>query len=125
MSLRDLLEEHKYDADFIYEGLILDISYQLKKLMVNKGITKKQLAEKMGVKPSYITKIFSGSNISIKTIAKVLAALEIDAEVLLKERKAESLYNEDDLEKDKNIIKFDRNVLEVGDEADGIFNTAA
>ena len=125
MSLKDLLEEYRYDADFIYEGLILDISYQLKKLMVNKGITKKQLAEKMGVKPSYITKIFSGSNISIKTIAKVLAALEIDAEILLKERKTESLYNEDGLEKDKNIIKLGKDILEVGDEAGGIFNTAA
>ena len=125
MSLKGLLEEYKYDADFIYEGLILDISYQLKKLMEKKKMTKKQLAEKMGVKPSYITKIFSGSNISIKTIAKVLAALEIDAEILLKERKTESSYDEDGLEKGRNIIKLGKNILEVGDEADGIFNTAA
>ncbi len=92
MSLRDLLEEYKYGADFIYEGLILDISYQLKKLMEEKKTTKKQLAEKMGVKPSYVTKIFSGSNISIKTVAKVLAALEVDAEILLKEKEENSLY---------------------------------
>lgn len=125
MSLKGLLEEYKYDADFIYEGLILDISYQLKKLMEKKKMTKKQLAEKMGVKPSYITKIFSGSNISIKTIAKVLAALEIDAEILLRERKTESSYDEDGLEKGRNIIKLGKDILEVDDEADGIFNTAA
>ncbi|WP_025209562.1 helix-turn-helix domain-containing protein [Hippea sp. KM1] len=125
MGLKGLLEEYKYDADFIYEGLILDISYQLKKLMEKKNMTKKQLAKKMGVKPSYITKIFSGSNISIKTIAKVLAALEIDAEILLKERKTGSLYDEDGLEKGRNIIKLGKDILEVDDEADGIFNTAA
>jgi len=125
MSLRDLLEKYRYDADFIYEGLILDISYHLKKLMEKKNMTKKQLAEKMGVKPSYITKIFSGSNISIKTVAKVLAALEVDAEILLKEREENSLYDKDDLKKDKKIIKLGKNILEVGDEVDGISNIAA
>lgn len=83
MNLRDLLEQHRYDEDFIYEGLVLDLSYALKKIMEEKGITKKQLAEKMGVSPAYITKIFKGSNISLRTVAKILAALEVDARINL------------------------------------------
>jgi transcriptional regulator with XRE-family HTH domain len=78
MSLRDLRENFKYDADFIYEGLRLDASYYLKQLMLEKGLNKKQLAERMGVSPAYITKIFSGENISLRTIAKVLSALEVE-----------------------------------------------
>lgn len=86
MALKDLLNEYRFDEEFIYEGLLLDISVQLKKLMEEKGITKKELAERMGVSPSYITKIFGGSNISLKTIAKVLSALEVDATLEIRDR---------------------------------------
>ncbi len=123
MALRDLLEEYKYDSDFIYEGLILDISYQLKELMRKKGLTKKQLAEKMGVKPSYITKIFGGGNISIKTIAKVLAALEVESEIVLKEKSEKDLM-EINVENNEKILNLE-NILEVSDEIDGIQNIAA
>lgn len=81
MSLRDLLEQHRYSEDFIYEGLVLDLSYALKKIMEEKGLTKKELAERMGVSPAYITKIFKGSNISLRTVAKILSALEVDARI--------------------------------------------
>ena len=101
MNLRDLLKEYKYDSDFIYEGLILDISTQLKKLMKKKGLTKKQLAEKMNVKPPYITKIFSGNNISLKTLAKILAALEVDAIISIGEWNKKT-----DTIPDKNMLKL-------------------
>ncbi len=71
-------EEFKKDPEFIYELLKEHLALQLKKLMERKGITKKELARRMGVSPSYITKIFGGDNISLKTIAKVLAALGED-----------------------------------------------
>ena len=54
--------------------------------MEEKGITKKELAKRMGVSPAYITKIFSESNISLRTVAKVLSALEVDARLLLDKR---------------------------------------
>lgn len=94
MSLRNLLDEYKHDEDFIYEGLILDLSYNLKKIMEEKGITKKQLAQRMGVSPAYITKIFRGTNISLKTVAKVLAALKVDARIELKTDKLNKNYDE-------------------------------
>jgi len=86
MSLRDLREKFKYDVDFIYEGLLLDLSYYLKQFMLEKGLNKKQLAERMGVSPAYITKIFSGENISLKTVAKILSALEVDAGIRIIDR---------------------------------------
>ena len=86
MSLKDWLEEYKYDEESIYYGLMLDLSYYLKQFMLEKGLNKKQLAERMGVSPAYITKIFSGQNISLKTVAKILAALEVDAGIKIVDR---------------------------------------
>jgi transcriptional regulator with XRE-family HTH domain len=65
---------------------MLDLSYYLKQFMIEKGLNKKQLAEKMGVSPAYITKIFSGQNISLKTVAKILSALEVDAGIKIIDR---------------------------------------
>ena len=76
MLLKELLKEFKNDPDYIYEGLKYDLSEQLYKLMVKKGLTKKELAERMGVSPAYVSKIFGADNISLRTVAKVLAALD-------------------------------------------------
>ncbi|SNZ06993.1 Helix-turn-helix [Persephonella hydrogeniphila] len=86
MSLKNWLEEYKYDEEAIYKGLMFDLSFYLKQFMLEKGINKKQLAEKMGVSPAYITKIFSGQNISLKTVAKILSALEVDAGIKIIDR---------------------------------------
>ncbi|WP_029523418.1 helix-turn-helix transcriptional regulator [Persephonella sp. KM09-Lau-8] len=89
MSLRDLRDKFKYDEEYIHCGLMLDLSYYLKQLMLEKGLNKKQLAERMGVSPAYITKIFSGQNISLKTVAKILSALEVDAGIKIIDREKE------------------------------------
>ncbi len=97
MNLKNWLEKDKYDVDFIYEGLLLDVSYYLKQLMLEKGLNKKQLAERMGVSPAYVSKIFSGENVSLKTIAKVLSALEVDGGIKIIDRsknKSKTIKNE-------------------------------
>jgi len=76
--LKQWLEDLKYDHEFIFENLKTHLAVQLKNLMEKKRVSKKELAKRMGVSPSYITKIFGGENVSLKTIAKVLAALEED-----------------------------------------------
>ena len=74
--LKEWIEESKKDYEYVYERLKDHLAVQLKALMKKKGINKKELAQRMGVSPSYVTKIFSSENISLKTIAKVLVALE-------------------------------------------------
>ena len=120
MNLRDLLEKYRYDSDFIYEGLIIDIAVQLKQIMREKGMTKKELAEKMNVKPSYITKIFSGQNISLRTLAKVLAALEVDATISIGEwgAKENIVYNE-------SVLNIDFEHLVGENEAEHLYDLAA
>jgi len=108
MTLKDLLEEYRYSEEFIYEGLRLDLSYWLKRLMEERGLTKKELAELMGVSPAYVSKIFSGSNISLRTVAKVLAALKVDARLVLEERS----------EREFKPLKLEPELSGVNDESD-------
>ena len=73
--LKEWIKESKKDYEYVYELLKDHLAVQLKALMKKKGINKKELAKRMGVSPSYVTKIFSSENISLKTIAKILVAL--------------------------------------------------
>jgi len=81
MSLAEFMSKNKYDPDFIVEGLKLDLATEIKKLMERKGVTKKELAQRMNVKPSYVNKILAGENMSLKVLGKVLGALEVDASI--------------------------------------------
>lgn len=83
-SLRDLFEDYKYDVDSIYEGLVLDMATNLKQLMLSKHISSQQLAKLMQVDISVVYRIFGGETITFRKIAKVLAALQIDTEIVIK-----------------------------------------
>jgi transcriptional regulator with XRE-family HTH domain len=117
MSLKAWLDEYKYDEEYIYEGLRLDLSYYLKQFMLEKRINKKQLAEKMRVSPAYVTKIFSGQNISLKTVAKILSALQVDAgiRIINREKEYQTISNNSLLE-----------IVKKGEENESeVFSTAA
>lgn len=71
----EALEEVE-NYEFIYEDFIQKFSDQVNSLMESQGITKTQLAERMDVSKSYISKILgANANISLKTIAKLTDAL--------------------------------------------------
>jgi DNA-binding Xre family transcriptional regulator len=74
--LKEWIEESKKDPEYVCELLKDHLAVQLKQLMIKKGIGKKELARRIGTSPSYVTSILSGENISLKTIAKILVALE-------------------------------------------------
>lgn len=80
-SLKDLVGIYKNDFEYVCEGLIYDIAVGIAELMEKKGIGKKELASRMGVAPSYVTKILGGNNISLRTLAKVLAAMETGVKI--------------------------------------------
>jgi len=76
--------KYKVDPEVIYEGLLLDLSNQLTALMKYKQTTAKQLAEKMCVDIKFIKRILNAEeNLDLETIAKLLAALEVDDPILL------------------------------------------
>ena len=77
-SLEYLLNEKLPPEDMAYSHS-LDISGSVYRRMKELGISKSELAERMGVSPAQITKIIKGNqNMTLKTIAKLEYALDMN-----------------------------------------------
>lgn len=71
---------------FALESLVFSVQIALQRAMVEKGISAKHLAEKIGTSPARVSQIFSdrGPNLTLKSIAKIIAALGEDFEFVSK-----------------------------------------
>ena len=77
-SLEYLLDEQLPPEDMAY-FYSMDISGAIYARMEELGISKRELAERMSVSPAQITKIIKGNqNMTLKTIAKLECALDMD-----------------------------------------------
>lgn len=77
-SLEHPLDERLPPEDMAY-FYSMDISGAVYARMEKLGISKRELAERMGVSPAQITKIIKGNqNMTLKTIAKLECALDMD-----------------------------------------------
>lgn len=56
--------------------------YRIKELLKEKGLTQKDLAERMGITPSTLSQMLKG-NMTISTINRIVSALEVTAFELL------------------------------------------
>ena len=56
-------------------------------------LTQKQLAERAGLKPSYVNRVLNNpSNLTIETVVKLAEALEMDVKMLLKKKTENSWF---------------------------------
>lgn len=99
---------------------VLNFMAQLEEIIESRNISKKELAEKMGVSPAYISKLFNCSvNISIITMEKLAHALKMeinqphlfDANIMLTEKQTtktecsvEFTYNNDNFD----LLNFEK-----------------
>jgi len=58
------------------EWLILQVELHIEELMEKKGVSRAQLARKLGKDRAQVTQFFEGKNKTLKTIADVLFALD-------------------------------------------------
>ena len=58
------------------ERLILQVCLHINKLMEEKGISKGELAKRLGVKPPRITQILDGVNLGLRQVSDVMLALD-------------------------------------------------
>lgn len=80
--------EHAKDPDFVIEGVKLDITLQIMDILKDRGMTKKNLADKLGVSKPYITRLLDGdSNFTLMTLVKIGIALDMNLNLLLLEKK--------------------------------------
>lgn len=88
MRLRDqisaLLEEFDKNPDDVLDDVLLDVTEQIAVAMEEKGVTRKELAARMGVKPPVITRLLNGpENTTLRTLLRVAFALDIIIDIEL------------------------------------------
>ena len=89
------LKSFEKDPQFLLERKILDVTEEICAVMKKKDITRKELAERLGVSPAAITKILRGnSNFTLKTLLSLASALDLDLDVSFRERKKTSTASE-------------------------------
>ena len=60
------------------EELILDVTERLTQALDNAGITKGELAERLGKSPGFVSQVFGGGrNLTLRTISDIAAALSL------------------------------------------------
>ncbi len=80
-ALKPQTQEEK--IQFEAEKIHLDFIFLLKDLMERYGINRKQLAEKLGVAPSYLTQLFRGDRLlNLKMIAKIQEVFDVKFKIV-------------------------------------------
>jgi len=60
------------------EELILDVTERLTQALNTAGITKMELAERLGKNPGFVSQVFGGgSNLTLRTVSDIAAALSL------------------------------------------------
>ena len=79
----DLLgPERGEDESFAIEALVFATQVALQRAMSQKGVSYKELSERLGMTPARVSQIFStsGPNLTLKTIARIAHAIGEDFE---------------------------------------------
>ena len=75
-ALREKINAARDTFDYRLEKILLQLGEDICLLMEQQGLSRTQLAERMGVSPAYITKILSGNpNLTIKSLLKLADAM--------------------------------------------------
>jgi DNA-binding Xre family transcriptional regulator len=71
---------------FSLEALVVSVQIALHRAMTKHSVSSKELAERLGMSPARVSQIFSdkGPNMTLRTIAKIQAALDEEFELVLK-----------------------------------------
>lgn len=90
-SLKALLDKAKQTDAYWVEKAKLNFAIALERWRVRSGLTNKQLAEKIGSSPAYMTKVFRGdTNFTIETMVKLARACDGQLDIRIVESKADA-----------------------------------
>ncbi len=79
---RDLLREAERSAEYWAESTILEFTEDLERIMKERGVSRAELARRLGTSQAYVTKILRGNaNFTLTSMVKLARA--VDAELRL------------------------------------------
>jgi len=92
-QFEQLMESPQFRKLYAIEGLVTEAGEFIARLMQEQGVTKAELARRLGKSRAYITQMLSGSaNLTVRTLAEVAYAL--GAEVKLEAVPVEGVVRE-------------------------------
>ena len=80
MAANDVLAAHddEFDRLLLQEELILDVTEKLTQALNGAGVTKAELARRLGRSPGFVSQVFGGGrNLTLRTISDIAAALSL------------------------------------------------
>jgi transcriptional regulator with XRE-family HTH domain len=92
-AFRDLVQQARQSAAYWATGIALDFAESVDRLMRNKGMSRTDLAKKLGTSLPYVTKVLRGeANFTLETMAKIAMAIDATVEVRLVDNETSSLF---------------------------------
>ena len=93
IDFKGLFTEARKDHAYWVEGAILEFTEDMVNRMEEQGVSRSELARRIGTSPSYVTKILRGStNFTLDTMVKVARALDCDFRCHLQPQGAETRW---------------------------------
>lgn len=81
-SFRELFEAAERRPEYWEEGAILDFTEALHAAMEEQGVSRAELARRLGTSQAYVTRVLSGhANFTLKTMSKLAFALGMQLDV--------------------------------------------
>ena len=80
----ELFKEAEQHEDYWVAGAILEFTEDVVREMERQGITRTELAQRLGATPAYVTKILRGKvNFTLATMVRLARALDAELQVQL------------------------------------------
>ncbi len=87
--IRAETERNRYTPEFEFEWLLLDTEDAIWDAMQLSGVSRSELAERLGTSRAFITKLLGGhENLTLKTLVRVANALQMQVKMQLVPRPA-------------------------------------
>jgi transcriptional regulator with XRE-family HTH domain len=91
MGFSELIRDARSRDDYWIEDAILKFTMRLHEVMQEQGISKTELARRLGVSQPYVTRVLKGSdNLTVGTMVKLARAVGASLQISLQESEAES-----------------------------------
>lgn len=88
-DFKSLFADARKDPAYWLEGAVLSFTEDMLKIMDDQGMSRSELARRIGTSPAYITKILRGStNFTFESVVKIAMALECEFKPQLKPKVA-------------------------------------
>ena len=95
-SFREFFRKAEQSLNYWVEGALIDFTEELCRVMEERGVTRAELARRLGTSPAYVTKILRGhSNFTLASMVRVAKAIDHELHIHLAPRNSMTHWLDD------------------------------